>query len=145
MGNVQEVIVVARAKVDCMFLGQEICAMQDVFCCAALANAITSTMYPDITSTFPVRSFRSVQNVFASYVYDLNATIVCAMPSCTNASMVQAFNKVITILKSRGYQPALNVIDNKCSAAVKKYIRSKMINIQLVKNTPPHPWQVSHR
>jgi hypothetical protein len=53
--------------------------------------------------------------------------------------MVTAFTKVITILKAGGYQPALNVMDNECSAAVEKYIRSENINIQLV---PPHNHRV---
>ncbi len=57
------------------------------------------------------------------------------MPSCTNASMVQAFTKVISILKSGSYHPTLNVMDNECSAVVDKYIRYKAINIQLA---PPH-------
>jgi hypothetical protein len=60
--------------------------------------------------------------------------------SHTNASMVQAFTKVISILKSGSYHPALTVIKNKCSAAVKKYIWSKSINIQLV---PPHNHRVN--
>jgi hypothetical protein len=54
------------------------------------------------------------------------------MVSGTNASMVQAFTKVISIIKSGGYHPALNVMDNECSSAVKKYIRSESINIQLI-------------
>ncbi len=62
------------------------------------------------------------------------------MMSCTDASMVQAFTKVISILKSGSYHPALNMIENECSAAVKKYIWSKSINIQLV---PPHNHQVN--
>jgi hypothetical protein len=52
--NMQDDIVPAQAKVDCMFPQQELCAMQDVFCFAALANAITGTMYTDITGAFPV-------------------------------------------------------------------------------------------
>jgi hypothetical protein len=76
-----------------------------------------------------------MQYVFVAYIYDLNAIIVWAMPSCTDGSMVQAFTKVISILKSGGYHPALNVMDNKCSAAVEKYIRSEAVNTQLV---PPH-------
>ncbi len=76
-----------------------------------------------------------MQYIFVAYVYDLNAIIVCAMPSHTDASMVTAFTKVITILKAGGYQPALNVMDNEYSAAIKKYIRSENINIQLI---PPH-------
>ncbi len=130
--NMQDNINTVQAEVDCMFPQHELCAMQDVFCCAALANAITGTMYTYITGAFPVWSFKSMQYIFVAYVYDLNAIIVCAMPSCTDASMVTAFTKVITILKAGGYQPALNVMNNECSAAVKKYIRSENINIQLV-------------
>jgi hypothetical protein len=105
---------------------------QDVFCFAALANAITWTMYTNITGAFPVQLFKSMQYIFVVHVYDLNAIIVCALPSCTDASMVKAFTKVITTLKSSGYTPALNVMDNECSAAVQKYIRSEKIIIQLV-------------
>jgi hypothetical protein len=53
------------------------------------------------------------------------------MLSCTDAYMVQAFIKVISILKSGGYHQALNVMDNECSATVEKFIWSKAINIQL--------------
>ncbi len=130
--NVQDTIVTARAKVDRMFPQQEICAVQDVFCFAALAYAITGTMNTDITGAFPVRSFKSMHYIFVAYVYDLNAIIVRATPSCTDASMVTAFTKVIATLKSSRYTPSLNVMDNECSAAVEKYIRSEKITIQLV-------------
>jgi len=114
--------------------------MQDVFCFAALANTITGTMYTYITGAFPVCSFKSMQYIFVAYVYDPNAIIVRAMPSCADASMVTAFTEVITTLKTGGYRPALNVMDNECSSAVEKYIRSEQINIQLV---PPHNHQVN--
>ncbi len=93
-------------------------------------------MYTNITSAFLVCSFKSMQYEFVVYIYNLNAIIVRAMPSRTNAFMVKAFNKVISILKPGSYHPALNIMDNKCSAAVKKYIRSKAINIQLA--PPPN-------
>ncbi len=109
--------------------------MQDVFCFSALTNAITGTMYTNITGAFHVRLFKSMQYVFVAYIYDLNAIIIHAMPSHTDASMVSAFTEVITILKAGGYQLALNVMDNECSAAVKNSIRSEEINIQLA---PPH-------
>jgi hypothetical protein len=138
--NLQNDIVAAHAKVERMFPRQELCSMQDVFCFAALANAITGTMYTNITSAFPVRLLKSMQYIFVAYIYDLNAIIIRAMPSHTDASMVSVFTEVITILKAGGYQPALNVMDNNCSAAVKNYIRSKKINIQL---TPPHNHRVN--
>jgi hypothetical protein len=98
--NMQSNIITPRAKVDCMFPPQEICAMQEMFYFAALADAITGTMYTDITSTFPVRSFKSMQYMFVAYIYDLNAIIIQAMSSCTNTFMVQSFTKVISILKA---------------------------------------------
>jgi hypothetical protein len=125
-------IVAARAEVDHMFPQHEICTMQDVFCFAALANTITGTMYTDITSAFPVCSLKSMQYIFVAYVYDLNAIIVRAMASRTDASMATAFTEVISTLKTGGYHPALNVMDNECSAAVENYIRSEQINIQRV-------------
>ncbi len=111
-----------------------------MFCFAALANAITGTMYTDITGAFPVCSFKSMQYAFVAYIYNVNTIIVRAMSSRTDASVVHAFTKVIPILKSGGYHPALNVMDNKCSTAVEKYIRSKAINIQLV---PQHNHQAN--
>ncbi len=123
--NPQNDIVATRAEVKRMFPRQELCAMQDVFCFAALANAITGTMYTNITGAFPVCLFKSMQYIFVAYIYDLNAIIIRAMPSRTDASMVSAFTEVITILKAGGYQPALYVMDNECSATVENYIRSE--------------------
>ncbi len=114
--------------------------MQDVFCFAALANTITGTMYTDITGAFPVCLFKGMQYIFVAYVNDLSAIIVRAMPSCTDASMVTAFTEVIPTLKARGYHLTLNVMDNECSATVKKYIRSENISIHLV---PLHNHQVN--
>jgi hypothetical protein len=111
-----------------------------VFCFAVLADAITGTMYTNITGAFPVRSFKSMQYVFVAYIYDLNAIIIWAMLSHTNASMVQAFTKVISILKSEGYHLALNVMDNECSSMFEKYIQTKSINIKLVS---PHVHQAN--
>jgi hypothetical protein len=62
--NNQNDIIAARSEVDHMFPQQEICAMQDVFCFAALANNISGTMYTDITGAFPVRSFKGMQYIF---------------------------------------------------------------------------------
>jgi hypothetical protein len=97
-------------------------------------------MYTDLTGAFPVRSFKNMQYIFVAYIYDLNAIIVRAMPTHTNAAMITAFKEVIAVLRTRGYRPALNVMDNKCSTAVEKYIRLENINIQLV---PPHNHQAN--
>ena len=66
------------------------------------------TMYTDITGTFAVQLFKSMQYIFVAYIYDLNAIIVHAMPSRT--SMVTAFTEVIATLKAGIYMPALNMV-----------------------------------
>jgi hypothetical protein len=140
MRNIQNDKVAAWAEVDRMMPQQEACSMQDMFCFTALANANTGTMYADLTGSFPVRSFKNMQYIFVAYVYDLNAIIVCAMPTRTNAAMITAFKEVITVLRTRGYRLALNAMDNKCSTAVEQYIHLEKINIQLV---PPHIHQAN--
>jgi hypothetical protein len=106
-----------------------------MFCFAALANAMTSTMYTDLTGAFPVRSFKNMIYIFVAYIYDLNAIIVRPMTSRTDASFIVAFTKVFAILHAWNYQPALNVMDSKCSKVVEKHIRANRMTIQLV---PPH-------
>jgi hypothetical protein len=61
MSNVQSRIIAAYAEVDRMFPPQEICTVQDVFCFTMLADAITSTIYSNITGAFPVCTFKSMQ------------------------------------------------------------------------------------
>ncbi len=54
------------------------------------------------------------------------------MPTLTNYSFIAAFSEVFAILRARGYQPALNVMDNECSKVVEKHIQAIKMNIQLV-------------
>jgi hypothetical protein len=138
--NIQNNKVATRAKVDRMMPQQEACSMQDMFCFAALPNANTGTLYTDLTSSFPVRSFKNMQYIFVAYVYDINAIIVRAMPTRMDTSMITAFKEVIAVLWTRGYRLALNIMDNECSTAVEQYICLDKINIQLF---PPHNHQAN--
>jgi hypothetical protein len=130
--NTQSNIIAARKEVDHILPTQEACAVQDMFCYAALSNAITGTMYTDLTSTFPIRSFKNVQYIFVAYVYNINAIIVRPMPSRTDESFITAFSEVFAVLCAQDYHPMLNVMDDKCSKAVEKHIRDNKMNIQLV-------------
>ncbi len=81
-----------------------------------------------------------MQYIFVAYVDDLNAIIVRPMPSRTNAAFITAFTDVFGTLRVQDYQPHLNVMDNKCSKAVKPHIRTEKLNIQIV---PPHNHRVN--
>ena len=134
--NFQADILAACDKVDHMAFQQEACAMHDMFCFAALADANVGTMYTDLTGAFPVRSYKNMQYIFVAYIYDLNAIIVRPMPSSRDdGAFVAAFSEVFNTLRARSYHPTPNVMDNECSQAVKQHIRANKMNIQLV---PPH-------
>jgi len=111
-----------------------------MFCFAALADMHTGTMYTDGTGAFPVQSFRNMQYVFVAYIYDLNAILVRAMPSKNDGAMIAAFTDILATLNARGYAPALNVMDNECSKAVKAHIQNNKMDIHLV---PPHNHRVN--
>ncbi len=58
-----------------MFPIHQACAVHDMFCSAAFANATAGIMYTDITRVFPLRSFKNMQYIFVAYIYDLNACV----------------------------------------------------------------------
>ncbi len=118
-----------------MIPAHKACAAQDMFCFATLADVTAGTVFTDLTSAFPIRSFKNMIYIFVDYIYDLNAIIVCPTALHTDASFIAAFTEVFTILHARDYQPALNIMDNECSKAVEKHIHANRMTIQLV---PPH-------
>jgi len=135
--SLQPAILDARRQVDELTPTEEICAAHNIFCFAALTDLATSTMYTDLPGAFPVRSFRSMQYIFVAYVYDLNAILVCVMPSKNDGAMIDAFTDILATLAARNYHPTLNVIDNECSKAVVARIRKNNMDIHLV--PPPQP------
>jgi hypothetical protein len=65
-----------------------------------------------------------MQYVFMAYIYNLNAMLVHTMPSKNSGAMFAAFTNILTNLKSHGYAPTLNVMDNECSKAMEAHINS---------------------
>ena len=62
------------------------------------------------------------------------------MKNRSDGSMIEAFREVYDYLQSKHLHPKLQVLDNECSKAVKKYIHSKDTDIQLVE---PHNHRVN--
>jgi len=59
-----------------------------------------------------------MHSVFMVNIYDLNAILVCTMPSKNSYSnndgaMNAAFIEIFTALNSHGYAPTINIMDNK--------------------------------
>eukprot|EP00804_Cyclotella_cryptica_P013964 CCRYP_002495-RA/>CCRYP_002495-RA protein AED:0.17 eAED:0.08 QI:0/0/0/1/1/1/3/0/1003 len=104
----------------------------ELFVGATIAEQNDGTIYTDQTGAFPVTSFHSNKYQFRAYEYRSNAILARPLKDQTDKSLTNAFREVYEYLTDRGFQPKLNAMDNQCSKAVEKYIRSTKADIQLV-------------
>eukprot|EP00804_Cyclotella_cryptica_P001975 CCRYP_007400-RA/>CCRYP_007400-RA protein AED:0.40 eAED:0.27 QI:0/0/0/1/0.33/0/4/0/700 len=104
----------------------------ELFVGATIADQNEGTIYTDQTGAFPVTSYHSNKYQFVAYEYRSNAILVRALKDQTDKSLIAAFTYVYEYLTDCRFRPKLNVMDNQCSKAVEKYIRSTKATIQRV-------------
>ena len=69
------------------------------------------------------------------YDHDSNAIIPEPIKSRSEAELIRAYSVLHAKLTNRGLRPKFQMLDNKCPAGLKDYMRRKGITYQLV---PPH-------
>eukprot|EP00804_Cyclotella_cryptica_P004410 CCRYP_006826-RA/>CCRYP_006826-RA protein AED:0.29 eAED:0.28 QI:0/0/0/1/0/0/3/0/476 len=116
----------------------------ELFIGATIAEQNDGSIYTDQTEAFPETSYHSNKYQFVAYEYLSNAILVRALKDQTDKLLTAAFRDVYEYLTECGFQPKLNVMDNQCSKAVEKYIRSTKATIQLV-NPDNHRVNASER
>jgi hypothetical protein len=104
----------------------------ELFIGATIAEQNEGTIYTDNTGKFPVQSYHGKRIQFVVYEYCSNVIIVKTLRDETDKSMVEAFQEVYEYLTEKGFKPKLNVMDNQCSRAIQKFIKSTGADIQLV-------------
>jgi hypothetical protein len=92
-------------------------------------------VYGDLTGRFPIQSSSGHQYILTLYDYDSNTISTEPMKNRTNKEMIRAYTSMHKQLVNAGLKPELQVIDNECSAAFRKYLPDEHIALQLV---PPH-------
>lgn len=95
----------------------------------------TDKIATDLTGRFPITSKRGGKYIMILYDYDSNAILAEVMVSRTETEHIRSYKKLITYLESRGRKPKFQKLDNEASTAIKKLIKDKGIDLQLV---PPH-------
>ena len=103
-----------------------------LFVGATIGDQNDNTLYGDQTGRFPVQSFKGNNYIFVAYVYGPNAIIVRPIKNRSDASMVEAYQDVYKYLEDRGFKPQFNVTDNKCSKAIKDFLKQQQATIQIV-------------
>ena len=101
----------------------------------AAVHDITGQIYTDLTGRFPVQSSRGYKYILVLYDCDSNAILTEPMRNRSDTEHLRAYNKLHQYLLDRGFRPLLQKMDNEASAALKRTIREKGIDFQLV---PPH-------
>jgi hypothetical protein len=96
--------------------------------------------YSDQTGKFPVPSTRGNHYVFILYHQDTNTIHATALPNRQAASIRTAWEQTHTMLVQQGHAPLLHILDNECSADLKKSFTKYHVTYQLV---PPHEHRVN--
>ena len=73
-----------------------------------------------------------MNHIFVAYVYNINAILVRTLATRCNATMIDTFKYIYEYLKVRNLAQKLHILDNECSKAVQKYVKSEKVEIQLV-------------
>eukprot|EP00957_Ditylum_brightwellii_P152775 11629373-Ditylum_brightwellii.AAC.1 len=103
-----------------------------VYLVLKLAEKFDHTNYTDLTGKFPVTSQASNKYVIVAYDYDSNSIIAVPVPNHSGSTLTKAIDYIYTYLTDWGFKPALNVMDNEASAAIKRCIKSNGAKLQLV-------------
>ncbi len=98
------------------------------------------TFYDNLTGRFPVRLINGMVNVFILYNWSTNAIPAEPIENAKSETLVEVFKKQIAYLTKRGFKPCFNIIDNVASTAIKNFLESEDIGLQLVE---PHNHRVN--
>jgi hypothetical protein len=103
-----------------------------IFAAIGLADVHNGVIYTDLTGAFPVTSLEGNKYILILYDYNSNAILAAPMKNRSDVEALQAYEKLYTILRQRGLKPALNILDNEASTALKRQILASGARYQLV-------------
>jgi hypothetical protein len=96
--------------------------------------------YSDQTGRFPIPSSRGNNYLFILYHQDTNTIHAVAIPNRQAASIRDAWEDTHKVLVRQGHAPELHILDNECSADMRKAFEKYNIKFQRV---PPHEHRVN--
>jgi hypothetical protein len=101
----------------------------------ALPHPAGNNQPPTIILKFLVPSVLGNQYILAVYEYDSNYIHAEPMVDRTGPSIIDAYQRSITFLQSRGFKPLLQRLDNEATRALQDFLVASDIDFQLA---PPH-------
>jgi hypothetical protein len=103
-----------------------------LFACFGLADSQGHIVYTDLTGALPITSNAGNKYLLVIYDYDSNAILCEPMKNCSDSEALRAYASLYQQLTQHGHKPALNIMDNEASAAIKRAITANGARYQLV-------------
>ena len=96
---------------------------------------LAGKVFTDQTGKFPITSSKGSKYIMVLFAHDPNAILAESMKNRSQQEMIRATTKMHEYLTERGFKPQVQILDNECPDALKKYFRKNNVSFQLV---PPH-------
>ena len=96
---------------------------------------LSGKVFTDQTGKFPVTSSKGSKYAMVLFAHNINAILAKPIKNRSQEEIMRATKKLHEYLTDRGFKPQVQILDNECPEALKKYFRENNVTYQLV---PPH-------
>ena len=88
--------------------------------------------FTDQTGRLPNKSSRGNQYIMVAYDHDSNAILAEQIKTRASEELLRAIKAIHKYLSNRGYQPALQILDNEFPVVVKTFFQQEQVKFRLV-------------
>ena len=96
---------------------------------------LSGKVFTDQTGKFPVTSSKDSKYVMVLFAHEKNAILAKPIKNRSQEEIIRLTIKLHEYLTDRRFKPHVQILDNECPEALKKYFRKNNVAYQLV---PPH-------
>ncbi len=138
--QMSEQVVEHNAQWPNLIGGNEDESIANVFCCGAFMDKNSGIVYHDLTGSFPFMSLDGSVCFLVLYHYESNCILGTPIAGLDDKSIFYEYKLRFEELKSKGFKPKLNLMDNQATKHIKKFLTKNECKFQLVE---PHNHRVN--
>ena len=110
-------------------------SIANMFCFGAFVDRNSSIVYHNLTGSFSFMSYDGSVCFFILYHYKSYSILATPIVGLNDVSIFQAYKQQFEMLKSKGFKPKLNIMDNQAMKHIKMFLTENECKLQLVE---PH-------
>ena len=93
---------------------------------------LSDKVFTDQTGKFSITSSKGIKYVMVLFAHDINAILAEPMKNRSQEEIIRVTTKMYEYLTNRGFKSHVQILDNECPEALKKYFRNNDVAYQLV-------------